>query len=121
MVHHPAYRDSFVASNPVEHAVVGLDLGPLRALRPIAPILIVAAFVLPIEAVIVAVMTALHGVVWTLFHRQMHRPARANWTRWPIVGSYYRWVEVYHRAHHDRPRTHFNALAPGADWLFGTL
>lgn len=83
-----------------------------------APALALLAWgVSPVAAAAALCVVPIQTLAWNALHREMHQPNGGWWTRSGI----YRFLEAYHRAHHDRPETNFHITLPLFDVLFGTL
>lgn len=95
---------------------VSIDTGPAFMLASTWWLWLPLAIWCPWLGVPLALALAAHGVVWSLVHREMHRPAR----RWVSQTLLFRFWCAYHEAHHERPGMNFNVLLPLFDHLLGT-
>lgn len=109
-------------NNPDPVAIhVGVDLGPESNLMFSAPVWASLLIFWSIPAALTFMAcAALHGIIWTMIHREMHKPERAWFTwLWPFSKAYAFW-RGYHKAHHDHPNRNFNVVCPLFDFIFGT-
>ena len=117
-LHHSVYfpRRHFDDCNDPASRYISISLSPFFNLLGLSPIWIGLYFVSPLGAAIFAGFAALHAVLWTAIHREMHEPAN----RWFACLRIYRFWRTYHETHHRRPNFNFNVVCPLMDHVFGT-
>jgi hypothetical protein len=117
MFHHGRFYKNFAGDSDPVAKYVGVDQGSLFNITGTAWVWLPMWFVWPAGAVAVFCGGLVHAFLWTAVHREMHEPH----LRWFRNTRYFRYVEAYHRYHHEHPGRNFNALFPPlGDWLFGT-
>jgi hypothetical protein len=95
---------------------ISTDLSPFFNLILLSPLWAPLYFISHLGCAVFVVCAALHGVVWTLIHREMHEPRQ----RWFARTRLYKFWHDYHETHHKRQTYNFNVVLPGADHVFGT-
>lgn len=116
VLHHGRFFKDFENEPDRAARYVSLELSPGYMLLGLSPIWGGLCFLSLTGGVLFATVIAMHGIVWTAVHREMHEPKG----RWFSRMRPYRFWRAYHKRHHEKPGTNFNALLPGLDWLFGT-
>jgi hypothetical protein len=96
---------------------IGIRADILSALNVSIPVFLILLPFVPIEAIILLVMSVAHPLIWTAFHLEIHKPT----SRWFSNTVWYRACLYNHNRHHCDPSTHYCVIFLGADYLFRTI
>lgn len=117
ILHHGRYFKVFDREDDPAARYISMWLNPIEHLIGLSPVwLSLFWFVSPVAGLTLAAVIAIHAIVWSMVHFEMHEPKHG----WLSRTWYFRYLRQYHKTHHDHPGTNFNAALPGMDWLFGT-
>lgn len=118
VLHHGRYYGR-VFQNAQDRAAryISIELNPVFMVTALSPVWVTLWFFSRPGGLTFAAFFALHGIVHTAVHREIHEPRNPWFARLWLFDFYSR----YHRVHHMRTTRNFNLICPGADWLFGTL
>lgn len=119
-LHHGRFFPRSAFTHPLDIAAryVSVDLQPGYNALGLSPIwIILYFFVSPYCGLTFAFVFAMHGVIWTICHREMHFPQ----DRWFSGTKYYKYICAYHKKHHTDQSGNFSVIYPPVlDMLFGT-
>lgn len=119
VLHHGRYyQESFVNDPDPASRRISIRMSALEHVAAAALFAVPFGYwVSVVGAACFLVVVALHAIVWTAVHIEMHMPEG----RWFSRTRYYQYVRDWHHAHHLYPGTNFAAVFPPViDWLFGT-
>lgn len=116
-IHHPAYRENFDISNPIEHKDIGIGTPIHKVSIPalIAAILL-GYFVSITGGIIFFSCVIIHMIAWNVFHSAMHDPKET----WLKKKGIYKFLARHHYMHHLYPRKNFNVICLLADYILGS-
>ena len=111
-IHHPAYRENFDISNPIEHKDIGIGT-PIHKIS--IPAFVAAAllayFVSLTGGIVFFFCVVLHMLAWNVFHSAMHNP-KESWLKRRWI---YKVLARHHYMHHLYPNKNFNVVCIFAD------
>jgi hypothetical protein len=96
--------------------VLNLGVNSATELALVAGPALIALYFDWITAVLFVVIALIHGVMWTAVHTEMHKKENTWFSRTWI----FKVLARHHFFHHLYPKTNFNALFLGCDWIFRT-
>lgn len=116
LIHHPAYRKDFEASNPVEDKDVGTELRIWLSAVVAAPFLaLFGYFVSWTGGITLWCGLILHHWLWNVLHTHMHQKDQP-WKKFTV----YRFFYNHHLMHHWYPRNNYNVVCILADFIMGS-
>ena len=117
-LHHSVYFPAkhFVGCDDPASRYISVSISPFFNVIGLLPLWGSLCFVSPLGGLVFASFAALHAVLWTMIHREMHEPK----ARWFANLRIYKFWRRYHETHHRRPNFNFNVVCPLMDHLFGT-
>lgn len=117
LLHHARYyNERFTHCEDPAAKYISVDLNPFYMVLGLAPVWIPLCLWNMTVGLTFAAFFALHGLVWTTIHREMHEPVGT----WFSKTKLFRYYREYHRIHHDHPCYNFNVVCPGMDYLMYT-
>jgi hypothetical protein len=115
-IHHPAYRDNFEVSNPIEYKDIGITIPVFKStILAMIPLGLFGFFVTWTGAITLWFVLLAHHLLWNVIHSHMHK-AEQPWKRFRL----YRFFYNYHLMHHFYPRNNYNVICILADFILGS-